>query len=257
MGKKYAIDERTLGSIADAIRQHGGDFVGKDKMTTLEMARDKIPLVYHKGCSDGISQGIDIGKEQGIAEGRQAEYDRFWDMYQDNGKRRNYNVGYGGTGWTDETYNPKYDMICNGSAQTMYGNSRITTTKRLIDWSAVTNTSYAFSNCPLMIEIVMLVVSETTPFHSTTFSGLTNLVDMRMGGTVGDGLDISNSTKLNKASHLSIFGCISTTAAITVTVSRTAVNKAFETATGANDGSTSQEWNDLVATRPNATIVLA
>ena len=48
-----------------------------------------------------------------------------------------------------------------------------------------------------------------------------------------------------------------TTTGLTVTFSKTAVDKAFETAEGANDGSTSPEWLALVATRPNWGIGLA
>ena len=43
----------------------------------------------------------------------------------------------------------------------------------------------------------------------------------------------------------------------TITFSKTAVNKAFETSAGANDGSTSAEWLALVGTKPNWTISLA
>ena len=42
----------------------------------------------------------------------------------------------------------------------------------------------------------------------------------------------------------------------TVTFSQTAVNKAFETNEGANDGSTSTAWRELIATRPNWTFAL-
>ena len=34
--------------------------------------------------------------------GKQAEYNDFWDVYQQNGKRTNYNQAFGNLGWTNE-----------------------------------------------------------------------------------------------------------------------------------------------------------
>ena len=41
--------------------------------------------------------------------GKKAEYDRFWDAYQNKGKKTSYQYGF--CGWTDEAFKPKYDMI--------------------------------------------------------------------------------------------------------------------------------------------------
>jgi hypothetical protein len=70
-----------------------------------------------------------------------------------------------------------------------------------------------------------------------------------------NGLNLQWSTKLDKESHVKLVNTLSsTTSGLSVTVSQTAVNKAFETSEGANDGSTSQEWLNLIATKPNWTI---
>lgn len=50
----------------------------------------------------------DGGYERGLQEGRQAEYDRFWDAYQQNGNRTEYSNAF--YGWTTETCQPKYDL---------------------------------------------------------------------------------------------------------------------------------------------------
>lgn len=42
--------------------------------------------------------------------GKQAEYDRFWDEFQQNGNRTVYWYGFSGFGWTPETLNPKYPI---------------------------------------------------------------------------------------------------------------------------------------------------
>ena len=42
--------------------------------------------------------------------GKQAEYDRFWDNFQQNGERDIYFYAFAGTGWTEETLKPKYPL---------------------------------------------------------------------------------------------------------------------------------------------------
>lgn len=42
--------------------------------------------------------------------GKKAEYDAFWDSYQNNGNRKNYRGAFG-VGFTPETFKPKYPII--------------------------------------------------------------------------------------------------------------------------------------------------
>jgi hypothetical protein len=283
MGKKYVIDETTMKNIAYEIRNRGGDFVGTDEMTPEEMAETKIGLVYHKGSYDGYNQGFSFGKEHG----KQAEYDKFWDAAQDYGRRTGYPYAFGSYIWNDVTFRPKYDIRPEGNAIQLLRYSQITDLVSILeeqgvvlDLSKATVIEYGFNNCTTrrlgvidctsatsarslfnaavnLEEIELFRVTEKLEYNGT-FNNTAKLEKLTVDGVIGqNGLNLSACTKLNKASHLSIFGCISTTAAITVTFSKVAVDKAFETAPGANDGSTSQEWNDLVDTRPNATIVLA
>ncbi len=75
--------------------------------------------------------------------------------------------------------------------------------------------------------------------------------------TIKISIDFYWCTKLSKASLTSIINGLSAeTSGLTVTLSKTAVNKAFETSEGANDGSTSAEWLALIATKPNWNISL-
>ena len=49
--------------------------------------------------------------------GKQAEYDAFWDAYQNYGKLRYYKMLFAGNGWNKDTFKPKYDIIdTNGQA---------------------------------------------------------------------------------------------------------------------------------------------
>ena len=44
--------------------------------------------------------------------GKQAEYNAFWDAYQDNGTRTNYNYAFSAKSWNKENFKPKYDLTC-------------------------------------------------------------------------------------------------------------------------------------------------
>lgn len=50
--------------------------------------------------------------------GVQAEYDRFWNNFQQNGKRVSYWYGFSGAGWTEETLKPKYTISFNEATNT-------------------------------------------------------------------------------------------------------------------------------------------
>lgn len=49
-------------------------------------------------------------EERVYESGKKAAYDRFWDTFQRNGSLVNYENGFGGRGWTAETFRPKYNM---------------------------------------------------------------------------------------------------------------------------------------------------
>lgn len=52
---------------------------------------------------------IDAVYADGFAEGKQAEYDAFWDAFQENGKRNRYNYGF--TRFPADAFYPKYDIV--------------------------------------------------------------------------------------------------------------------------------------------------
>ena len=188
--------------------------------------------------------------------GKKAEQDYFWEIFQNSGKRTNYAYAFYDC-WNDETFNPKYPIdVGTGTNNTTYAftYSEITDTK--VEIIAKKTTATMFYNSKVRI-IRKLTVAETTEFPNNTFYGATELEELTMSGTIAKAFKVSDTTKLSKASIKSVFSCLSdTTTELTTTFSKTAVNKAFETSEGANDGSTSAEWNTLVATKPNWTISL-
>ena len=72
-----------------------------------------------------IAEKFEIIADAVYEKGKQAEYDRFWDEFQQNGNRRTYAYGISGTGWTKETFKPKYDLIATASATFMFCNNTI------------------------------------------------------------------------------------------------------------------------------------
>ena len=65
----------------------------------------------------------DGGYDRGFAEGKQEEYDRFWDAFQQNGTRTNYERAF--RRWTDEIYKPKYIPKPTSSTIGIFEDARI------------------------------------------------------------------------------------------------------------------------------------
>lgn len=229
--------------------------------------------------------------ESGLEAGKKSEYDAFWDTYQDNGQRRYYERAFedttnGGRRWIyGVNYRPKHAMKPI-SAQSMYAYCGlpyraiaevdfsectdfystfsyflITDEDRKfppIDMRKATRTQAAFGWANGIKEIEEIWVSESTPYQSV-FNGTSNLVKIRFNGTIAqNGLDFKSCTKLSRDSIEDVIMHLSdTTTGLTVTFSRVAVNKAFESAEGANDGENQSAWcDDLVGSKPNWTISL-
>ena len=89
---------------------------------------------------------------------------------------------------------------------------------------------------------------------ATVFTNCYALENLTIIGKIGqNGFDIHWSTKLTKSSIISIINALlDTEEGKTITLSKTAVNKAFETSEGANNGSTSSEWITLITPKSNA-----
>lgn len=225
--------------------------------------------------------------------GKKSEYDAFWDAFQNYGNRNKYEFAFTGAGegssggWTDETFKPKYDIILGEghTIQRIFWNSTVSDVPSVLEkqgivfdttratwWQQCFQTSksnrwgvlnasnatyfshvFSTSSC---VTIEKLIVSETVPF-ANAFDNASRLTNLTIEGTIGqNGFNVSWSP-LNKASLTSIINALSsTTTGLTATLRLAAVNTAFETTAGAADGSTSDEWTALIATKPNWTINL-
>ena len=78
-----------------------------------------------------VAQNTASVYEAGEAAGRQAESDRFWDMFQDFGKRTAYTHAFS-YAWDDDSFKPKYDILAKYAAS-MFRQSKITDLKGILE----------------------------------------------------------------------------------------------------------------------------
>ena len=246
------------------------------------LIKEKLQAVYEnseqvKTLNSELGQIIYGNDEQ------KSHYDMFWDAYQENGSRLNYNYAFAGTGWTEKTFYPKFNFKPTGTYSMFYNNkfagdlaqrlkecnvtldfSRVNDGTRTFMYASKTtrigsvNVSLApsinefFSWCTSLVTIDELTITETTTSGTNMFLNCYELQNLVFNGTVGFNIGLPQSTKLTKASIKSIFNCLSNNVSgKTLTLSKTAVNNAFE------GGSTGTEWLALVSTKPNWSIALS
>ena len=63
---------------------------------------------YGYGYDDGYDDGTNTGYFIGLEDGKQAEYDAFWDGIQDYGNRVDYQSGF--ANWASEYIRPKHKI---------------------------------------------------------------------------------------------------------------------------------------------------
>lgn len=216
--------------------------------------------------AENVPKVYDSGHKVGFEEGRQAEYDAFWDIYQLDGSKTFYAYAFAGKGWRSETFKPKYPMAPVGSAGCegmfyyfarikTYDNEMIDFTEisKMLDFSGCTRATNTFrnaciknlycdfSNCTQltytfaidmggMIDFITLKVSEKATSYNGTFIYASSLTDLKFteDSVIAASIDFQWSPKLNKASIESIINALSTTeSGLAVIFSKTAVNNAF------------------------------
>lgn len=240
-----------------------------DKLTTIA---ENVPKVHEAGKQAGQREWMDKYRKAG---GQYAT---------------RYCMGmFAGWGWTNETFNPIYDIkVANAQYMFFYSGitaniSKLCEEKGItldfssctgfsgtfmhssisgidtIDTRNCTDLSSIFANAKSMVEINDLILKDdgSQTFGNSSFSNCTSLVILKITGVIGTTVPIRHSP-LNRASIENVVNCLSSTATKqTLTLNLAAVNKAFETSEGANNGSVSMEWLDLESSKPNWTIALA
>lgn len=241
--------------------------------------------------SPNLISKVNVASGQSLFDaGKQSEYDRFWDEFQQNGNRTIYNNAFG-SGWTENIFKPKYAMRPTNATYMFFNQlgQSITITdfvefcrqnNIILDFSNCVSASYSlgnlwtnhhgvldFSKCTSLSSIFYsqnlvpelgikkideFISSATTVYDATTFQNALMLEDITFSGIIANNIWFNTCTLLTKASMLSIFEALSTiTTGKSITLSLTAVSKAFETTPGANDGIFNYEFALLTDTRTN------
>lgn len=219
----------------------------------LQAIKDNVPQVYEagerKGYDAGYSEGYDAGYSKGyehggqeaygagVDAGKQAEYDRFWDEYQQNGNRTDYSGAFYGLGWNNDTFKPKYNIVDTRPLSTFRENLITGDVKALLDgmgvtmdFSGATSFSYTFYRCAAEVlptvdissatseaylfgycqnlKTAAIVVGKITGF-SNTFNKCTSLENLTVSGTIAkNGFSVQWSPNLTHDSLMSIINCL-------------------------------------------------
>lgn len=253
------------------------------KLTTIAENQQKVyDAGYAAGQAAGSVGDTEAAYNEGFTAGQMAEYDRFWDLYQDKGNRTNYGSAFVGEYWNTNTFKPKYDIKLGsttaGSAFNNFGDAEgIDLVKVLdelevsIDFSSVIsapsifnganittlppiyaprwiNWSYTFYGCRYLKSIDYTSSADISIGSiQNAFTNCTSLTDVKFTDTTIAKSVSFQQSPLTRQSIESVMSALSTTATEqTATFQKAAVEAAF----------TTDEWNALVATRTNWTITL-
>ena len=267
-GKSTGYDEGKVDGAQNALDAVNGELIprGLEGAETAEEIATCLDNAFEKVGQDSYKAGYDKGYEDGAAEGGTEDlnavlteqenliatlqdtlrgkasgggdsyYDTFWDAYQQNGTRTDYQNAFSGRGWTEETFKPKYDIIVTntymlfrycgikdlGEALKSAGVRLViqqnqlsltfnSTLLEVIDGVEFTTTftsiSQAFNYNSYLREIrVPIPVMETTSVDG--FNGCNALEEVRFIGTIGKALDVHWSKNLSNASVQNIIDCL-------------------------------------------------
>lgn len=243
------------------------------------------PQDFESKIAEAINTVGNNAYYSGIEEGKQAEYDKFWDSFQENGNKTNYLYAFSGTGWTDTTFKPKYNMKPT-NAQYMFSENSIihlyeilteqnveidfsqcTNFNRMLMWSQAqhiptvdtrssSNINYIFFYASLVKTIDKLILKDDgSQTFSDAFSGCSSLIDITIEGIIGKQFNIHHCPKLSKKSIESIINALSETAnGLTVQFSQAAVQNAFGISDITEESTWTNEYRTLRNSKSNWTI---
>ena len=231
-------DDKHYKNLAAAIRSR----TGNTHTYKPEDLPAGVDAVFIKGYDVGKSDGIVEGYMDGARAGEEEVKAIFWNNYQIDGGRQNYNYAFAGSGWTEDLFYPQYDICAtsgyqmfaysgfagslkqrlaackvsltfsgSGSFMNLFANAEKITELGVLDFSALTGASntHIFNQCKALKTIEEIVVSPTQTSWASWFSGCTALENVRFEGTINTGgLNLSACPRLNISSLLSVLNAL-------------------------------------------------
>ena len=227
-----------------------------------------------------IAENVQKVYDNGFQNGFENAKSDFWVGFTDYNRRMNYRYAFA-FGWYDDFLPPAtpikikngYDADCMFYFSTIgnvdekivdfskqkifyrtFAGSR--TTDVTIDVASAKVLEETFRDGHTLLNLTIKNLSADCKFVNTfgTTTGYGMPLDcLNLTGTIGqDGFDLWSAIYLSRDSIINVMNALSTTTnGFTVRLAKRAVDSAFETEEGANDGSTSAEWLALVNSRPN------
>lgn len=166
-----------------------------DIAAKLTAVADNIPKVYEAG--------------------KKSEYDRFWDAFQDYGKKFNYDQAFGYGNWSDDSYNPKYPLIFespeSGAATSIAGRQAFYSAANITDikvpiYAKNTRLATTFSGCTNLKTIPLLRV-ENVVDYTNAFNKCASLENITFEGEIAKSLSF-DASPLSVASMKSVISCL-------------------------------------------------
>lgn len=168
-----------------------------------------------------IAEKFEVIADAVYDKGKQAEYDKFWDEFQQNGNRDFYSYGFSGHGWTNENFKPKYPIITSANpnrTNTMfqYANKLTEIMSPLYFYDTTSNST--FVNCQNLIKIgddsgggIWTTRNRT---FTSNFTGCSKLEEIRfidynekgeyVPSEIGNSIDFSPCSLLSAESQVNI-----------------------------------------------------
>ena len=179
--------------------------------TGIEYAEsvDEIDGKFEEAIQQQYDKGIEIGR----IEGKQAEYDAFWDAYQNYGKRNQYVCAFSYGGWNDTTYNPKYPIYgYTYGLQEAFRNSNDIIDTKVPIFLQNGNMRATFNYCVSLKRIPLLVLQVPTTDTTNTFNSCGSLEEINIvcegEGGFATNLSFAQSSKLSAESVQSIIDAL-------------------------------------------------
>lgn len=224
-----------LSSIANKFR----DVLGTTEPINAQDFVDKIEETKRYSWNEGMGTGYNHGLE----EGKKAEYDAFWDSFQQNGTRTAYDNGFSGVCWNSENFKPKHKpmKVVNGSYMFSLFDAQckkksVVIDENIIDFTNITNAQGMFQNfnasvikmnvIPIKlsnmysftlmnniarhsIEELKLGIHETMSFDTNSFHcGSLKNVSFVEGSVIGKSIWFQGSPKLTHDSLVNIINVL-------------------------------------------------